>query len=241
MCASYYSCEDGICVEDPSCDEEDCDIGGGYTCDTSLDACYTSCTPTSVECANGYLCARDATCSRDADGDGTADVDEPTCLDALCNPYVCDTTLDSCLVSCTSNSHCFSGYACSSVFSCSPDSDGDGTADVDEEVCTDGKDNDGDATVDNGGVDTDGDGDIEYNSGCVKKSSFVKYGSKKTKCSALSSYQCQGLTTGKFSKCPSGTYISQDSDCSSSSSSVKAAPEVEMGFWAKLWSWITGA
>ncbi len=75
-CPSGYTCSEGACAEvvtvsTPSCVDADC--SSGYVCDTSSNACYTSCSSNS-NCASGYGCdTSTSTCVADScsDSDGS--------------------------------------------------------------------------------------------------------------------------------------------------------------------------
>lgn len=95
---------------------------------------------------------------------------------------------------------------------------------VEPEICDDYIDNDQDITIDStGGIDTDLDiSDIEFVSGCAtkrnllkfwKKPEFRTYGDSDTPCIGKTKYMCQNVVTGKFKRCPEGTYMPFDPEC----------------------------
>jgi len=230
-----------------SCVEADC-TALGYVCDSSTDACYTSCTygGDSGECTTGYACDNTSLCSSDSDGDGVADSDEI--------PYASVTICDG------SDEDCDTGEVCSSFVCYEPE-------------CSDAIDNDGDGNIDYLGLegcDVDGDSSFDYTCGCFDGATggFSSYGDcsssdlitcvESTGCATGETYGCFSGDEGSYLIASSeavscsdlgGTYITvndADDGCESGSDDSEDSdageliyvPEGEQGFFVRIWSWI---
>jgi hypothetical protein len=91
LCSSYNQPAQRKC-EDAAC--------GTYVCNTSTDACYTTCT-TDAQCSNGSGCIN-----------GRCTVKPNTCNPALCGGFNCNPAGTACLTTCTSNGDCTGGNVC---------------------------------------------------------------------------------------------------------------------------------
>jgi hypothetical protein len=83
---------------DPSPDCVDTGCAEGFSCDTFLDACATTCDSIQL-CQSGFSCD-DGTCVEDCD--------ESDCDDNL----GCDTIRNECYSDCDTNDECASGFTC---------------------------------------------------------------------------------------------------------------------------------